>query len=108
MDLSTIPARNMVTILKSARSVPLKVTITPELHERLREVAAQLGQAPATVASLAIGQYVAQISRSLGAVDSMTSAIATQMGPEMQKQMKLLESVLTDHTPAKKRKRVTA
>ena len=83
-------------ILKTARSVPFKVTITPELHERLREVAAQLGQAPATVASLAIGQYVTQLARTFGAVDSMTNALATQMGPELSRQMKLMEGAMTE------------
>jgi predicted DNA-binding protein len=77
--------------IKTSRSVPLKVTITPELHERLREVAAQLGQAPATVASIAIGQYVSQMSRSLGAVETVSNALVAQMGPELQRQMKLME-----------------
>jgi predicted DNA-binding protein len=72
------------------RSYGFKVNVTPELHERLREVAAQLGQAPATIASMAIGSYVAQLSNSLGAGGRMVDAMAAQMAPEMQRQMQLL------------------
>lgn len=64
---------------KTARSVPYKVTLTPELHERLREVAAQLGQAPATVAAMAIGQWVAQMGNTLGAGQRMVDAMAPQL-----------------------------
>lgn len=75
---------------KSPRSVPYKVTLTPELHERLREVAAQLGQAPATCASLAIGQWVAAMQRSLGAGERMVDAMAKEAGPELREQLKLM------------------
>lgn len=78
---------------KTARSVPLKVTITPELHERLREVAAQLGQAPATIASMAIGQYVAQMSRTLGAAQTMVDTISKQVAPELERQLNLLSTI---------------
>lgn len=75
---------------KTPRSVPYKVTLTPELHERLREVAAKLGQAPATCASLAIGQWVASMDRSLGAGERMVDAMAKEAGPELRHQIKLL------------------
>lgn len=75
---------------KTPRSVPYKVTLTPELHERLREVAAQLGQAPATCASMAIGQWVNQMHRSLGAGERMVDAMAKEAGPVMREQMRLM------------------
>jgi len=77
------------------KSIQLKVSVTPELHERLREVAAQLGQAPATVASIAVGQWVVQMSRTLGASDRAADAMVAQLAPEMvsefRAQMKLGE-----------------
>jgi predicted DNA-binding protein len=76
-------------VTKSARSVALKITITPELHARLRALAAELGQAPATVASLAIGQYVASTSRAFGAGERMVDAMAKEAGPAMVEQMKI-------------------
>jgi hypothetical protein len=75
---------------KTPRSVPYKVTLTPELHERLREVAAQLGQAPATCASMAIGQWVSQMQRNLGAGERMVEAMAKEAGPELREQITLL------------------
>jgi predicted transcriptional regulator len=71
------------------RSVAIKVNLTPELHERLREVAAQLGQAPASVASMAISVYVSQLSRSLGAADRMVDRMAEEAGPELRDQLRL-------------------
>lgn len=76
--------------MATKRSIPYKVTLTPELHERLREVAAQLGQAPATCAALAIGQWVAQMHRSFGVADRMVDAMAKEVGPEMREQFKLM------------------
>jgi predicted DNA-binding protein len=76
--------------MATKRSVPYKVTLTPELHERLREVAAQLGQAPATCASMAIGQWVSQMHRNLGAGDRAIDAMVKEAGPELREQLKLM------------------
>lgn len=73
----------------SKRSVAIKVNLTPELHERLRDVAAQLGQAPATVASMAVGSYVANLTSSLGAGARMVDAMAAQLEPHLAEQLKL-------------------
>jgi hypothetical protein len=77
------------------KSVQLKVSVTPELHERLRTVAAQLGQAPATVASLAIGQFVANLVRSWGAtekaIDTMAASVGAAVSDEL-RQMKITET----------------
>jgi predicted transcriptional regulator len=71
------------------RSQSIKVTVTPELHERLREVAAQLGQAPATCASMAVSLWVAQQARTLDAGRSFVEDMAKQVGPELVEQMRL-------------------
>lgn len=70
------------------RTSSIKVNLTPELHERLREVAAQLGQTPATLASMAIGQYVANLASGLGATHRMVDAVANHLGPQMAEQFK--------------------
>lgn len=72
------------------RSVPLKVSLTPELHERLKEVSAALGLATATVASIAIGQYVAAQHRALGAADKAMQGMVAGLVEEVAPQMKLL------------------
>jgi predicted transcriptional regulator len=74
------------------KSIQLKVSVTPELHERLREVAAQLGQAPATAASMAIGQWVAQMTNTLGAGARAVDGLVGHVGPELARQMRLGES----------------
>jgi predicted DNA-binding protein len=100
--LKTSPAHLAVTgsPARLQRSVSLKVTITPELHQRLKDVAAHLGQAPATVASMAIGQYVAQMHRSLGAAERFAEGLVGEVGPEIREQLKLLTSEA--RTPARK------
>lgn len=75
----------------SKRSVAIKVNLTPELHERLREVAAQLGQAPATVASMAIGSYVANLASSLSSASRMVDKLAADMGPQLVEQLKQMQ-----------------
>lgn len=72
-----------------ARSATIKITLTPELHERLREVAAQLGQAPATCASMAVSMWTAQQARSLGAAERAVEAITRDLAPELVEQFKL-------------------
>jgi len=83
------------------------VTITPELLENLRTVAAAFGQAPATVASMAIGSYVANQLRSLNAGTAMVERMATEMAPELKAQLSLLvasaEAAEPPPTPAKRK-----
>lgn len=71
------------------RSSSIKITLTPELHERLREVAAQLGQAPATCASMAVSAWVTQQAKAIGASEGFFSKLAEQVGPEMVEQLRL-------------------
>lgn len=75
------------------RSVALKITITPALHADLVRVAEALGQTPATLASVAVGQYVAAQRRSLDSGGLFLSELAGQVGPELADGLrKLLET----------------
>jgi predicted transcriptional regulator len=75
--------------VSAKRSFAIKINLTPELHERLREVAAQLGQTPGTCASMAVGQFV-RLQESTASVGKYAadSAVAA-FGPEF-KQLMLL------------------
>jgi predicted DNA-binding protein len=42
----------------SKRSASLKVNLTPEIYERLKQLADRQGQTAAILASVAVGQYV--------------------------------------------------
>lgn len=73
------------------------MTLTPELHQRLRVLAEQLGQAPASVASMAIGQFVAQQERNLGAGAVVAQAFVEKMAPEG---LNLLRQLAGDDSPS--------
>jgi RecA-family ATPase len=64
----------------------------PQLHERLKDVAAHLGVAPATVATMAIGEYVARQTAALGAVGNAIDKMIDQVSPQLQEQLRLLEA----------------
>lgn len=83
--MSTFPSTN-----PKKRSAAIKVSLTSQLHADLVEVASMLGQTPATAASFAIGQWVAQQKRSLGAAEKAVNAVVEGLGPEMAKQFSLL------------------
>lgn len=74
----------------ATRSRQLKVTMTPEMHARLVNLAEKLGQTPATLASMAISLYVAQQEQSLGATQRAVEAMVGHVGPEFAAQLKLL------------------
>jgi hypothetical protein len=66
------------------RSKQIKLTITPDMHARLVALGERLGQAPATLASMAISLYVAQQESSLNAGQRAVDAMVGQMAPELQ------------------------
>jgi hypothetical protein len=72
------------------RSLGMKISLTPSLHADLVEVATAIGQTPATAASFAIGQWVAQQKRHLSATEMAVNAMAEQVGPEFARQISLL------------------
>jgi hypothetical protein len=71
------------------RSVQIKVTLTPELHAKLAEVAKEFGQAPATLCSVWIGQAVAQQARNLAAGEKVGQQLVAAVAPEAVQQMRL-------------------
>lgn len=72
------------------KSIQIKVSLTPDLYERLKEVSEAVGQAPATAASMAIGLWVRQQEAAAGAAKVGAEAIAAHLGPEMAEQMRQL------------------
>lgn len=71
------------------RDDSLRINMSTETKERLQRVADAFGMPPATIAALAIGQYIAQQERTLVAVESMTDKMAQAVGGELGEQLKL-------------------
>lgn len=76
--MSTYPSTN-----PKKRDSAIKVMLTPAMREKLDQVAEALGQTPATAASFAIGQWVAQQHRQMEAADTAVQALVAQAGPEI-------------------------
>lgn len=66
------------------RSSTLKVMLQPKMHDDLRALADRLGQAPSTLASIALSQYVAQQTAALGASDRALAGLFEQLMPMLQ------------------------
>lgn len=75
------------------RSTGMKVSLTPSTYTDLVAVAEAIGQTPATAASFAIGQWVSQQKRALGATESAINAMVEKAGPELAKQLSLMGGV---------------
>ena len=71
------------------RDDSLRINMATETKERLQRVADAFGIPPATLAALAIGQYIAQQERTLVAVESMTDKMVQAVGGELGEQLKL-------------------
>jgi predicted transcriptional regulator len=78
--------------VKVKRAGSIRVSITEETKQRLQRVADAFGMPAATVASLAIGQYVAQRERELGAVELVSSKVAESVEATLGEQMRLMLS----------------
>lgn len=72
------------------RSLGMKISITPALHADLVQVAEAMGQTPATAASFAIGQWVAQHKRSFAATENAINAMVEKAGPEIVQQLSFM------------------
>jgi len=88
----------MPTVIR--RSVQIKVTLSPELNAQLRELSAQLGQAPATVASMAIGEYVRtrmlQVAQMQQVAKGATAVVEDMMRDMIPEQMRLVDAAMDD------------
>ena len=73
----------MATQQAEKRDFTLSVRLRPDMRERLYAVADGLGVSPATVASIAIGQYVANAQASANATIKAIEGMMTSMAPQM-------------------------
>ena len=73
----------MATQQTEKRDFTLSVRLRPDMRERLYSVADALGVSPATVASIAIGQYVANAQASANATTRAIEGMMTSMGPQL-------------------------
>lgn len=80
----------MATTLSGKRSSSVKVMLHPDMHDKLRVLAEHLGQAPATVASLAVSQYVAQQTVALGATERAMNGFFESLAPQMREMLEKL------------------
>ena len=70
--------------LKQTRSKPFKVNLTPAMHERLTSLSERLGMAPASLASIAIAEYVANKSGAFEAQKEVMEKMVLSMAPQLQ------------------------
>jgi len=78
---------------KQARDFVMSVKLTPDMREKLAYVSKQFGQSPATVASFAIGQYIATQSVALNASENIANKFVSALSPGLTELLnKLTES----------------
>jgi hypothetical protein len=75
------------------RSDTLRIKVSPDMHERITRLSTILSLPPSTLAALAVGTWVANQERALGAAERMVDAIGQQfvgeVGDELKKQIGL-------------------
>ena len=70
------------------RQNTLRVKVSADMDERLTRLSNLLSIPPATLAALAVGHWVANQERSLGATERMVDAIGNQLGEGMAEELK--------------------
>ena len=65
------------------RTSAVKVLLSEDMHEKLRALADNLGQTPATLASIAVSQYVHQQTASAGAAERAIAGIFEKVAPDL-------------------------
>ena len=70
------------------RSDTLRVKVSADMNDRLDRLSNLLGLPPSTLAALAVGTWVANQERALGATERMVDAIGHQFGEEMGEELK--------------------
>jgi hypothetical protein len=86
-------------VIQIPRSHQLKVTLTPEMHSRLSALAERYGQTPATLASVALGQFISQQESNLGAPQKMVDTMLGQLMPQLLAQMDAMPDALEIKLP---------
>lgn len=76
--------------VKQLRDSTLSVRLRPDMRERLYAVADGLGVSPATVASIAIGTYVATQQASANATTRAIEGMMSSMAPQVTEMFKTL------------------
>lgn len=87
----------MATQQAEKRDFTLSVRLRPDMRERLYSVADNLGVSPATIASIAIGQYVANAQASANATKTAIEGVMTSVGGQMADMFKTLSE--SEETP---------
>lgn len=70
------------------RSDVLRVKVSPSMKERVERLSEILGLPPSTLAAVAVGTWVANQERGLGAAERMVDAIGEQFGGEMVEELR--------------------
>ena len=70
------------------RSDTLRIKVSPDMNERITRLSTILSLPPSTLAALAVGTWVANQERALGATERMVDAIGQQFGGEMGEELK--------------------
>lgn len=78
------------------RSVQIKVTLSSDVHARLGQLAARLGQPPATLCSVWIGQHVSQLEAGLGATERMVQTMTDKLEPHLVEQLRLSAALASE------------
>jgi predicted transcriptional regulator len=74
---------------KQKRSKAMKVLMTENTHARLFELADLLGQPAATLASVAVSEYVARYMGQQSVQEKAMKATLDYLGPEFKEQLKI-------------------
>lgn len=75
---------------KTKRSAAVKIMLRPDMAEKLRTLAEHLGQTPATLASIAVSNYVAQQHATLGATERAMEGFFAAMAPDAREMLQKL------------------
>jgi predicted transcriptional regulator len=65
------------------RNSAVKVLLSEDMHDRLRVLADNLGQTPATLASIAVSQYVHQQTATAGAAERAITGLFEKLAPDL-------------------------
>ena len=80
----------MATQQTEKRDFTLSVRLRPDMRERLYSVADGLGVSPATIASVAIGEYVSKAQASANATTKAIEGMMSSLAPHMSEMISTL------------------
>ncbi len=77
--------------IPTKRTSAVKIMLHPDMNEKLRALAEELGQSPSTLASVAVSLYVSQITASMGATGRAVERMVAEVTPHVQKSLEGLK-----------------